>query len=245
MTKEYILILGATSEIAMAVAHEFARRGYNLYLAARHPEKLAGDVTDLEVRYEIGVRSLLFDALDYPSHDNFYKSLSPPPAGVICAVGHLGDQKRGERDFSEAEKIIGTNFTGCVSILNIVANDFEERSMGFIIGISSAAGDRGRKTNYLYGSSKAGLTAYLSGLRNRLQKSGVRVMTVKPGFVNTRMTAQMDLPQALTAEPGNVAGDIFKAHQKNRDVLYTRWFWRFIMLVIIHIPEKIFKRLSL
>jgi len=245
MKEEYILVLGATSDIALAVAHEYARHGYHLYLAAREPEKLEADITDLRVRYRTEVRSVLFDVLDFPSHEKFYKNLSPPPSGVVCAIGYLGSQVLGKNDFIEVQRTIDTNFTGCVSILNIVANDFEERTRGFIVAISSAAGDRGRKTNYHYGSAKSGLSAYLSGLRNRLHNAGVKVLTVKPGFVNTRMTAGMKLSPLLTAEPQEVARDIFTAQQKGRDVIYTKWFWRLIMFLIIHVPEKFFKRLSL
>jgi short-subunit dehydrogenase len=171
--------------------------------------------------------------------------LEPKPAGVVCAVGYLGDQKRAEQDFDEAKKLIDTNFTGCVSILNIVANDFEARKKGFIIGISSVAGDRGRLSNYMYGSAKAAFSTYLSGLRNRLQKSGVHVLTVKPGFVATKMTAGMDLPPLLSSSPEEVSEDVFRAYKTGKDELYTKWFWKWIMLTIRLIPEKIFKKLRL
>jgi short-subunit dehydrogenase len=138
-----------------------------------------------------------------------------------------------------------TNYIGLALLLGQFANDFEKRGHGCIIGISSVAGDRGRKTNYIYGSAKAGFTAFLSGLRNRLYGFGVRVMTVKPGFVRTTMTEKMDLFEKLTATPEQVAQDVYKAYTKGKDVLYTLWFWRWIMLAINNIPEFIFKRLSL
>ena len=128
---------------------------------------------------------------------------------------------------------------------NIIANDFEKRRSGFIVGISSVAGDRGRKSNYIYGSAKAGFSAYLSGLRNRLHSVHVQVLTVKPGFVRTKMTEGMDLPERLTAQPEEVAKDIFKAQQRGRDVLYAKGMWRWIMLVIKTIPEWLFKRMDL
>ena len=138
-----------------------------------------------------------------------------------------------------------TNYTGVVSLFNIIANDFEDRRSGFMVGISSVAGDRGRKNNYIYGSAKAALTAYLSGLRNRLYDAQVHVMTVKPGFVATKMTEGMDLPEKLTAQPEEVAEDIYKAQQKNKNVLYTKWMWRWVMMMIKMIPEWKFKGMSL
>jgi short-subunit dehydrogenase len=241
----YVLILGATSDIANALAHEFAKHGYHLYLAARNPEVLERDVRDFEIRYHVKSRPVQFDIRDYESHTRFYQSLDPRPMGVVCAVGYLGDQEKAQLDLPEMLKIIETNYVGCVSILNIIGDDFEKRKNGFIIGISSVAGDRGRKSNYFYGSAKAGLTAYLSGLRNRLSKNGVHVLTVKPGFVRTKMTEGLELPEFLTANPKEVARNVFHAYNKKRDVVYAKWFWRWIMWTIIHIPEKIFKKMNL
>ena len=165
--------------------------------------------------------------------------------GVISAVGYLGDQDKAQSDFSEAKKIIDTNYTGVVSLLNIIADDFEKRRNGFIVGISSVAGDRGRKSNYIYGSAKSALTTYLSGLRNRLYDANVQVLTVKPGFVATKMTKGLDLPEKLTALPEEVAEDIYNAQQKGKNVLYTKWIWRWVMLVIKAIPEWKFKGMSI
>jgi short-subunit dehydrogenase len=159
--------------------------------------------------------------------------------------GYLGNQEIAQTDFVEAEKILAINYIGVVLILNIIANDFEARRAGSIIGIGSVAGDRGRQSNYIYGSAKAGFAAYLSGLRNRLTQSGVQVMTVKPGFARTKMTKGLKLPPIITATPEQIANDIYRAHRAGRDVLYTRWMWQFIMSIIRHIPEFIFKRLSL
>lgn len=239
-----VLILGAKSDIAKALAHEYAKGGYDLVLAARKQEDLQGDVSDLTIRYGVKVKCLEFDGLNYDSHQDFWDRLQPRPLGVICAFGYLGDQLEGERDFEEARRIIESNFLGCVSILNIVANYLEEQKKGFIVGISSVAGDRGRPKNYLYGSAKAGFTEYLSGLRARLFHSRVQVLTVKPGFVRTKMVEGMDLPEKLVAEPEEVARAIFKAQQKGRNVIYTKWFWRWILLIVRHIPECIFKRLN-
>jgi len=242
---DYVLIIGAKSDTAKALAREYASHGYGLYLAARNSRELADFVSDLDIRYKISARYLELDILNFASHENFYHSLEVKPAGVIVTVGYLGDQVSAQNHFSEAERVINTNYTGIVSLLNIIANDFEKRNNGFIVGLSSVAGDRGRKSNYLYGSAKAGLTAYLSGLRNRLSSTSVHVMTVKPGFMNTSMTAGMDLPSGLTVQPDYAARQIFNAQQKCKNVIYVKWIWRWIMFVIVHIPEFIFKRTSI
>lgn len=245
MTGDYILMLGAKSDIAKALAHRYAKDGHNIYMAARNHEELETNVTDIKIRYRVEAKAVEFDVTDFDSHPEFYKNLSPKPKGVICVVGYMPEQETTQNDFAEAKKVIDTNYTGCVSILNVIASDFENKKEGFIVGISSVAGDRGRKKNYTYGSAKAGFSAYLSGLRNRLFDSKVPVLTVKPGFVATRMTRDMDLPEKLTAQPKEVAEDIFRAQQKGKEVIYTRWYWRAIIWIIIHIPEKIFKRLSI
>ncbi|MFQ5614158.1 MAG: SDR family oxidoreductase, partial [Anaerolineae bacterium] len=225
----HLLILGAASDIAQALAYRYAREGYSLILAARRPERLEALVSDLAIRHQVAVEAVPFDALDFDGHAAFYQNLSPKPDVAICVFGYLGDQALAQTDFAEARRIIDTNYTGAVSILNIIANDFEARGAGTIIGVSSVAGDRGRASNYLYGGAKAGLTAYLSGLRNRLFKAGVGVITVRPGFVRTRMTEGLDLPAPLTAEPEQVADDVFKAHRRGKDNLYTLWMWRYVM----------------
>ena len=240
----YLLIIGARSDIARACAREYARNGYDLYLAARNVDELSAFARDVTTRTQQRVKLLELDILDYQSHQGFYDSMEEKPLGVISAVGYLGEQERAQSDFEEAQKIMDTNYTGVVSLVNIIANDFERRRSGFIVGISSVAGDRGRKSNYLYGSAKAAFTAYLSGLRNRLYEAQVHVLTVKPGFVATKMTEGMDLPEKLTAQPDEVASDIFQAQQKGKNVLYTKWIWRWVMMVIKMIPEWKFKRMS-
>ena len=247
INKKTILILGAKSDIGKVVFQKFAKEGYNLILAARKPhlEDLKKEVTDLKIRYNIETTIAEFDLLDFSSHNDFYNSLEIKPEGVIAVAGYLGDQEKCETNFEEAKKIIDTNYTGYVSILNIIANDFEKRGSGFIIGISSVAGDRGRKSNYYYGSSKAAFSTYLSGLRNRLFSKGIKVLTVKPGFVKTKMIQGMKTSALLTATPKEVAEDIYKAFIKGKDIIYTKWFWKFVMMIIKSIPEKIFKKLSI
>ena len=241
----HVLIIGAKSDIAKACAREYAKHGYDLYLAGRNIEELKEFAQDITIRTQKEVKLLELDILDYKSHQVFYESISEKPLGVISAVGYLGEQEKAQRDFTEAQKIIDTNYTGFVSLFNIIANDFEKRRSGFIVGISSVAGDRGRKSNYIYGSAKAALTAYLSGLRNRLHDVQVHVLTVKPGFVATKMTQDLDLPEKLTAQPDAVASDIFNAQQKGKSVLYTKWIWKWVMMVIKMIPEWKFKGMSI
>jgi len=241
----YILIIGAKSDIAKEVARVYAKAGYNLYLAARECSSLEDLKQDIQIRSGVEVELKEFDITAYESHENFYDSLKKRPLGVIVVSGYMAEQKTAQKEWSETLKTINVNYVGAISILNIVANDFEKERRGFIVGVSSVAGDRGRKANYIYGSAKAGFSAYLSGLRNRLYESGVQVLTVKPGFVNTKMTEGLDLPQKLTAEPSEVAEDIFNAQQKGRNVLYTKSIWMFIMLIIKHIPEFIFKKMSI
>jgi decaprenylphospho-beta-D-erythro-pentofuranosid-2-ulose 2-reductase len=240
-----LLVLGATSDVAQALAHRFAAHGFNIVLAARETDRLASVMSDLEIRYNVQVHTVEFNALNYDDHVRFYDDLPEKPDVVACVFGYLGSQDVAQADFREAEKIIDTNYTGAVSVLNLVANDFEKRRSGSIIGISSVAGDRGRQSNYIYGSAKAAFTAYLSGLRNRMFKSNVHVMTVKPGFIRTKMTAGLPLPAPVTATPEQVASDVFRAYQKQGNLVYTLWMWQFIMLIIRHIPETIFKRLNL
>ncbi len=241
-----VLVLGANSDIAYAVAEKFANLQHaDITLASRNMELLEKKEADIRTKYGVQVRSVYFDALDAESHADFYKGLDPKPDVVLLSFGVLGDQEKAQADFNAARRIIETNYTGAVSILEIVAADFETKRSGTIIGVGSVAGERGRRSNYIYGSAKGAFLIYLSGLRNRLFKNGVHVLTVLPGFVNTAMTEGMDLPGALTLQPEDAAGDIHSAFLKKKNVVYTGWFWKYIMMIIKAIPEFLFKRLSL
>lgn len=241
----YILILGASSDISKAVAHVYADNGYDLYLTARNTNDIKTFTSNIRLNINQVVKSLELDILDYKSHANFYSQLPEKPIGVICAIGYLGNQENSQFDFSETQKIIDTNFTGIVSLVNIIASDFEKRNQGFIVGISSVAGERGRKSNYTYGSAKAALTSYLSGLRSRLNNSQVHVMTVMPGYVLSGMTKNLKLPQSLIISPEDMAREIYKAQQKNKNILFTKSIWRWIMLFIRFIPEWKFKGMNI
>ncbi|MCA8882267.1 MAG: SDR family oxidoreductase [Rhodobacteraceae bacterium] len=245
MNKGSVLILGARSDMARAVAHKFAADGHPIQLAARQTDSLADDVSDLSLRHGVPVTAHEFDALDTDGHAAFLDGLPELPDIAICAVGYMGDQAENERDAAAAALVMRSNFEAPALILAALANRFEARGWGTLVGISSVAGDRGRATNYVYGAAKAGFTAFLSGLRNRLAKKGVHVITVLPGFVATKMTAGMDLPGPLTAAPEEVADAIEKAVRKGRNILYVRPVWWLVMMIIRNIPEWLFKRLSL
>lgn len=244
MTEKWLLILGANSDIAVETAHEFAKNGWNLLLASRDISNLNKVASDIEIRHQVKVKTFSFDAADFESHQAFYSNLKQNPDGVIIAFGYLGDQKLAQEDFKEAKKSLDVNYNGAVSISEIVARDFAERSSGFIAGISSVAGERGRESNYMYGSAKAGFTAYLSGLRQRLSKNNVHVLTVKPGFVDTKMVSDRDLPSIITASPSKVGKAIYNGVIKQKNEIYVYPVWRFVMMGIKMIPESIFKRLD-
>lgn len=239
------LILGAASDMAIAIAEKFASKGYNIQLAARNVARLGPLQSDLAIKYTSRVSIHEFDALAYDTHHSFFEELEPKPDVTICVFGLLGENEKAVDDWTQASTIIHTNYTGAVSILNIVARYYASRNEGVIAGISSVAGERGRQSNYLYGSAKAGFTAYLSGLRNSLYHKGVHVATIQPGFVYTKMTENIALPKLLTARTEEVAEAVYEAVREKRNVVFVKWFWRYIMMIIKNIPEFIFKKLKL
>ena len=245
MNKGTVLILGARSDIGRAVAHRFAKAGYSIQLAARDVDTLEADRADIALRHGQRVTLHEFDALVIHSHDAFVDGLSELPSMAVCVVGLLGDQKAAEQDVAMMQRIQRSNFEGPASILSVLAERFAVRGHGVLVGISSVAGLRGRASNYIYGSAKAGFTTFLSGLRNRLAKQGVRVITVLPGFVATQMTAGLDLPPRLTARPEEVASAIERAVHRDKDLIFVRPIWRAIMGVICMMPECIFKKTNL
>ncbi|EKO37795.1 MAG: short-chain dehydrogenase of unknown substrate specificity [Solidesulfovibrio magneticus str. Maddingley MBC34] len=245
-TPPRVAILGANSDIALALARQLAAHDHaSLVLASRDQDRLNAAAVDLAKDCDTDVAVRHFDALDFAGHAAFFDSLDPMPDVLVLAFGLLGDQAAGQRDFAAARAVIDTNFTAAASILEIAADRFAKRGHGTIVGLTSPAGERGRKSNYLYGAAKAGLTTLLSGLRHRLAGSGVRVVTVIPGWTKTRMTAATPTPERLTASPERVAGDIRKALHGKADVLYTPWFWRPIMALVRALPEKLFVKTNL
>jgi short-subunit dehydrogenase len=203
---------------------------------------------DIRVRHGVEVGVIHYDATDFDAlpacFEQCLQSGNGFVGGIVLASGYMSPQTDAQRDPAEARRIIDINYTSAAMLLDLVANHFEPRGEGFICGISSVAGDRGRQSNYLYGSAKAGLTTYLQGLRNRLTKAGVPVITVKPGFVDTAMTFGMP-GMFLVATPEKVADDIVRAIDKGKATIYTPWFWWGIMTIIKNIPESMFRRMKL
>ena len=241
---ETALVIGATSDIGRAIAHALAEDGCALQLAARDPARLERETRDLRVRTGGAVTAHRCDVLDEDGGVSLLDTLDPLPDVAVCVVGRLGDQAESQRDGAAAERVMRTNYVGPALLMGALAERFERRGGGVLVGVSSVAGERGRAANYVYGSAKAGFTAFLSGLRSRLAASGVHVVTVKPGFVRTRMTDGMDLPARLTATPEEVATAVVAAIRRPRDVIYVRRVWRPIMFVLRAVPERVFKRMS-
>jgi decaprenylphospho-beta-D-erythro-pentofuranosid-2-ulose 2-reductase len=242
-----MLIIGATSAIAEETAKLFAVQDTDFILVARDASKLAAVEQNLKVLGAKVIASHQKDLSQNPDWREFVETLWQQSNGIdTCLVAHgtLSDQSACEKDFTVAEKDIRLNFLSIVSLLTPIANLMEARGYGTIAVISSVAGDRGRKSNYIYGAAKGALDIYLQGLRNRLAKDHVQVLTIKPGFVDTPMTKDIK-KNFLFAQPQLVARDIQNAITAKKDILYTPWFWYWIMLIIRSIPEKIFKQMSI
>jgi len=242
-----ILIIGATSAIAQATAKLFAQQHDALFLVGRDADKLEAIVADLKVQGASKVESATLDLNECDQHqsilDQAYTSLEGLDT-VLIAYGILDDQQAGIQDYAKASFALHTNFLSVVSLLTSIANRFEKQHYGCIAVISSVAGDRGRQSNYIYGAAKGALTIFLQGLRNRLHPANVCVLTIKPGFVDTPMTANIK-KGALWAQPETIATGIYRAMKKRKNVVYLPWFWWPIMMIIRHIPEPIFKRMKL
>jgi short-subunit dehydrogenase len=236
------IILGATSSMARAFARLAAADGALVLLGGRDMPELDALAADCRLRGARGAEALAFDARE-PSG---FPALIEAEEGELNAavfVGSMPAQSDIDADPSLIDGVVQDSFTGPARFLQLLAPLQEARGGGTTVGVASVAGDRGRIGNYVYGSAKAGFATYLSGLRNRLTRAGGHVVTVKPGFVDTAMT--WGLPgMFLVATPEKVAGDIMKAVRKRRNVIYTPFFWRFIMLIIIHVPEFIFKKMK-
>jgi decaprenylphospho-beta-D-erythro-pentofuranosid-2-ulose 2-reductase len=242
-----IAIIGATSALAHETARCFAREGAELFLVARSEEKLKTVADDLKVYGAKQVETFLLDLSDLSRHQELFDNAIITLNGLdmlLIAHGTLGNQHKCEVSVEETLKELTNNFTSVISLLTIAANYFEQQKRGCIAVISSVAGDRGRKSNYVYGTAKGGVTVFLQGLRNRLAKSGVKVVTIKPGTVDTPMTASMK-KGLLFAKPDVVGRGIYEAMKQGKDIVYLPWYWRLIMLVVKSIPERVFKRLSL
>ncbi len=242
------IVVGATSTIAESVCRLWAARGYKLFLVARNEAKLQQIAADLKVRGAAQVDTFSMDANAFELHAQCFETALKTMGkvdGIFIAHGTLPDQKACETSFNVARTEIETNGLSVISLCTLAANHFEQQRQGDIAVISSVAGDRGRQSNYVYGAAKGMVSIFLQGLRNRLVKSGVHVTTIKPGFVDTPMTAAFDKGGPLWASADQVAAGIVNAVDKKRNEAYLPWFWWVIMSIIKHIPEFIFKKLKL
>lgn len=247
MTEPRILIIGATSAIAEATARLYAARGASLYLLARDPARAGAIAQDLSVRGAVAARPGTLDVLDLAAQAGALAAAWAAFNGfdvVLIAHGTLPDQARCDADTDYALREFTLNGTATIALASRIAGKLEAQGSGTLAVISSVAGDRGRASNYLYGSAKAAVSAYLSGLRQNLNARGVNVLTIKPGFVDTPMTAAFK-KGALWAKPDQIARGIVRAIDKRRAVVYLPWFWRGIMMVIRSIPESVFRRIKL
>jgi short-subunit dehydrogenase len=243
-----VLVVGATSAIAEAAARIWAARGDALYLAARRESLLASSADDLRLRGAKQVAFERFDMLDADAHDGLLdraEAALGPLDCVLVAHGTLPDQAAAVADAELAVREIELNGVSTVALVLRAANRFEARNAGVIAVITSVAGVRGRASNFVYGSAKALVSTFLAGLRHRMHGKGVAIVDIRPGFVDTPMTAAFPKGGPLWASPAKVAADIVAAVDRRAGVVYTPWFWRWIMLVIRHIPEAIFVRTKL
>ena len=242
-----ILVIGATSAIAEHCARIWATRGDALYLVARNEERLQSIAGDLKVRGAVQADTYCTDLNELDRHLFLLDAAEAKLGGidtVLIAHGTLSDQKACEQSVEETLAEIKTNALSTISLLTIIANRFETRKAGTIAVISSVAGERGRASNYVYGSAKAMITAFTSGLRQRLHQSNVSVITIKPGFVDTPMTAAFK-KGLMWSKPSLIAKNICTAIDTKNDIVYVPFYWNLIMLIIKSLPEKLFKKIKI
>jgi len=242
-----VLVIGATSAIARETARRFAEAGAAMFLVARSEERLRDLRADLEVRGASGVGTYVMDVTEFERHESVISEALRTMDGIdvaLLAHGSLPDQKACEDSPNHALRCFEVNLLSVISLVTLLANVFERQRKGTIAVISSVAGDRGRQSNYAYGSAKGALSIFLQGVRNRLHASGVHVLTVKPGLVDSPMTAGFE-KSVLWSRPEQVAAGIVKAIARKRDVVYLPWYWRWIMVLVRLIPERVFKRMPL
>lgn len=244
---KHIVIFGGASAIAQATARIWASKGASFVLVDSNEDAINIVADDLKTRGAKDVQAIAADLSNIHGHQDLMQRIYAhgKPTTYLIAYGTLGDQKRGEQDFAVAQKELEINFLSVASLLTHITNTKHEHPATVVV-ISSVAGDRGRQSNYIYGTAKGALTTWLSGLRNRLtrENANIHVLTVKPGFVDTPMTAEFK-KGLLWVKPEKIAHDIVRAVANKKDVVYTPWFWRCIMCIIRHIPEPIFKKMGL
>lgn len=242
--KNNILLVGANSDVAQAIAKLRAQNGHTLWLTGRSLDALQPIVADLQLRYGVKVSAFVYDA-ESSSPESLLSALPGLPDEVYLAMGYLGNPICID-DAAQAARIMTVNFTAAVLLMNTLVHSLiQAKKQAVLVGISSVAGDRGRKSNFLYGAAKAGFSTYLDGLRNFGYVHGIHVVTVKPGFIRSKMTAGLPLPAPLTATPQQVAKAITTAVRKRKGRVYVLPIWEIIMFVIRCIPDFIFKKMNL
>ena len=241
---EYILIIGAKSDLARNIADIYASKGYSLYLTGRDIKSLSKFSESLINNYGIDVKLIDLDLNQFSTHKAFLDEIVTLPLGVICATGYYPNQLKAQTDNEEMLNTTTANFTGPASIINYLVEKMKKIRKGFIIGISSVSGERGRKKNYIYGSAKSGFTTFLSGLRNDLFDQNIHVMTVILGFIRDG-TEMSFIKKTLSANPRDVAKSIVSNQMKSKDIVYLKWQWKYIMFIVRSIPEFIFKRINI
>lgn len=242
-----VLIVGATSAIAAEAAKAFAAGGAGLFLTGRDSAKLAAVADDLRVRGAAHVETAVLDVADVARHGAIVEEAVRALGGLdtlLIAHGTLPDQRRCQESVAETLSALEINFAATVALLTVVANRFESQRHGCIAVITSVAGDRGRGSNYVYGAAKGGVHVFLQGLRNRLHPAGVSVVEIKPGFVDTPMTAHLR-KNPLFASPARVGRAVHRAIVRRREIVYVPWFWRPVAIGLKLLPERVFKRLKL
>jgi len=242
---KYVLIIGAKNELGIELANLYARNNYNLYLAGRSIKDIQDKSNKIEKKYKVKSVLCELDVTDFNSHQKIYDSLIIKPIGVIYLAGYYPNIPLSTSKWSETVRTIEINYLGCISLLNIISNQFISDRRGFIISVTSVSGLRGRAKNYIYGSAKAGLITYMSGLRNKMNKYNVNVLTVIPGFITSNKDKKENYPRVLVTTPKKLALRIFNAQQSNKDVIYSSILWQLIMFVIKLIPEALFKKLKI
>ena len=246
MSNRKVLLIGATSAIGERVARGLAAQGAGCYLTGRNAGRLASIADDLRVRGAALVMVEPLDVTDASALDGVVTRAMTALGGLdtlIVTAGSLPDQAALNDNPALLRETMTVNAVSAMAVLSQAAALFEQQGQGHLVAIGSVAGDRGRAVNAAYGAAKGALEIYLSGLRQRLHQRGVKVLLVKPGFVDTPMTASF-AKGPLWATPERVATDILGALERGRAVIYTPWFWRWIMLIIRHLPEPLFVRLK-
>jgi len=241
----WLLIIGSNSDIGIACARFFASKGFNVFLASRNIELCRKISSDIAIRYSVQTDYGHIDLEDTNSHSVFISNLQFSPDVTLISAGLMYSQLEAENNFQIAKKMIYANYLGVLSFSELIVKTLIKHNKGTLIYIGSVAGDRGKKSNYIYGSTKSAIETYTQGLEHRLNHTNIEIILVKPGFVDTKMTIDLNLPKILTAMPGEVAVEIYSAFINKKKIVYIRPIWRYIMLIIKLIPKFIFNKTSL